>query len=310
MGKTIEVLAPGSVANAGCGFDMLGFAINGLGDRIRLTENHSNTLVINPVKGFPNTIPCDPTQNTAGVAILNMCEVLGVKPGFDLDITKLSPVGSGLGSSASSTTGAVFALNELLGRPFSTKLELLSFALKGESLASGSYHADNVAPSLLGGFLAIRSLEPIDLVSIPIPESLKVILIHPHLEVLTKDARGLIPQMVPLSRVTGQMGNLAAFIMGMVNSDWELLKRSFVDYLAVPYRAHLIPGFYQVQKLAEELGVLGCSISGSGPTVFAILQETQNIEKIAGALQDEFRKVGIESDCFYSGFNREGVISV
>jgi homoserine kinase len=235
---------------------------------------------------------------------------LGIEPGFDLEIEKLSPVGSGLGSSASSTTAAVFALNEILGRPYSSKMDLLNFALKGESLASGSYHADNVAPSLLGGFIAIRSLDPVDLIPIPVPDTFKVILIHPHLEVLTKTARALIPQMIPLNKVTAQMGNLAGFIMGMVSSNTELLKRSFTDYLAVPFRAHLIPAYYEVENIALEMGALGCSISGSGPTVFALLDQTGDSEKIAAAMIAEFSRNGINTDCFYSGFNREGAILI
>jgi len=308
MGKTIEVLSPGSVANVGCGFDMMGFAVNGLGDHLVLTENHTDTLVIKPIKGYANSIPLDPEKNTAGVALMAMCKTLNISPGFNMEIEKKSPVGSGLGSSASSTTAAVFALNELLGRPFSSKMDLLPFALKGESLASGSYHADNVAPSLLGGFLAIRSLDPVDLIEIPIPQGLKVVLIHPHLEVLTKTARSLIPKTVPLKEVTAQMGNLAAFIMGMVNGDNALLKRSFVDYLAVPYRAHLIPGFYEVKKAAEDQGAIGCSISGSGPTVFALLDKNQDSNKIAEAMVNEFKKIGIGTDCFFSEFNRDGVV--
>ena len=308
MGSIIRVSAPGSVANVGCGFDMMGFAVDGLGDHFSIQRNDEKVLRIAPIRGFENKIPTDPTKNTAGMAILEMCQVLGIEPGFDLEIEKKSPVGSGLGSSASSTTAAVFALNEILDRPFSQKEELLKFALKGESIASGSYHADNVAPSLLGGFLAIQSLDPISLVKIPVPKNFKVVLIHPHLEVLTKMARGLVPSMVPLTKVTAQMGNLAAFIMGMVNQDLDLLKKSFGDYLAEPYRAHLIPGFYEVQRAALEAGALGCSISGSGPTVFAILDSDSKSSAVSEAMDNEFRKLGIGSDIFFSGFNTEGVV--
>lgn len=307
MVRSVTVVAPGSVANVGCGFDMMGFAVEGLGDRFTLRENNLGSLRIAPIKGMKNEISCDPAKNTAGVAILEMCQHLKINPGFDVEIEKLSPVGSGLGSSASSTTAAVFALNEILGRPFHNKLDLLPFALKGESLASGSFHADNVAPSLLGGFIAVRSLDPVDLINIPVPATFRVVLIHPHLEVLTKAARGLVPQMVPLTKVTGQMGNLAAFIMGMVNEDVELLKRTFVDYLAEPYRAHLIPGYYAVKHVAMEMGAIGCSISGSGPSVFAIIDSDLDPYQLTVAMQAEFQKVGVQSDRYYSPFNRLGV---
>jgi len=308
MGKIISVQSPGSVANVGCGFDMMGFAVDGLGDRLRIQENLHGYIRIKPIQGYGHSIPCDPEKNTAGVAILEMCQKLSIKPGFDLEIEKLSPVGSGLGSSASSTTAAVFALNELLGNPYKDKMALLPFALKGESLASGSYHADNVAPSLLGGFLAIRSLSPIDLVPIPIPSFLKVLLIHPHLEVLTKTARGLVPQMVSMNEVTAQMGNVSAFIMAMVNGDRALLSRSFGDYLAEPYRAPLIPGYFEVKEMALKMGALGCSISGSGPTVFAILDQETDEEEMAHGMQEAFQRKGIGSDCFFSGFNKEGAV--
>ncbi len=308
MGKTITVLAPGSVANVGSGYDMMGFAVDGLGDRLGLEENHSGKLRIFPSTGFSKEIPTDPAKNTAGVAILEMCQDLHINPGFDIHIEKLSPVGSGLGASAASATGAVFALNELLGKPYAHKEALLPFALKGEAVASGSYHADNVAPSLLGGLLAIRSLDPIEVMSIPIPASFRVILVHPHVEVLTKMARKLVPDTIPIGKVTKQMGNLAAFIVGMVNVDRKLLKNSFFDYLAVPYRAPLIPGFYEVQNIAIELGAIGCSISGSGPTVFAIIESEKDYRIMAEAMKTTFLQFGIESDAFFSGFNTSGVI--
>jgi homoserine kinase len=310
MGETITVLSPGSVANVGCGFDMMGFALNGMGDRFTLGKNPSGKLRIQSISGFSNQISLDPEKNTAGVALLSMCKFLGIDPGFSIDIEKMSPVGSGLGSSASSTTAAVFALNEFLGCPIKEKKDLMPFALQGESLASGCFHADNVAPSLLGGFLVISSLKPLRLISIPIPADLEVILIHPHLEILTKMARGLVPQTVPLTKVTQQMGYLATFIMGMVNSDQNLIRESIEDLLAEPYRAHLIPGYYEVKKKALEMGAVGCSISGSGPTLFALVDKNIDRGKILLAMKQEFKKFGVESDTYLPGFNFTGVVAV
>jgi homoserine kinase len=310
MGETINVFAPATVANVGCGFDILGFAVEKLGDRLSIKKNMNGKLLIDRISGYANTISTDPKKNTAGVAILEMCKVLEISPGFTIQIEKLSPIGSGLGSSASSATAAVFALNILLGNPFPNRMDLLPFALAGEATSSGSFHADNVTPSLLGGFLAILSVKPLQVIQIPIPKGLKIILIHPYLEVLTKEARALIPKMVPLEKVTHQMENLIGFIMGMVNQDYSLMNKSFFDHLAVPFRAPLIPGFYEVQKAALDHGAIVCSISGSGPTVFALTSAENNFEKISSAMKSEFLRFGVESECFYSGFNMEGAIQI
>ncbi len=310
MGKTIKVAAPGSVANVGVGFDMLGFAVDGLGDYLTIQEHSLEGLLIESIKGHKNTIPKDPHKNTAGVAILEMCSFLGVKPNYQITIEKRSPVGSGLGSSASSAVAAVFALNEILDSPFKEKHQLLPFAIQGEAMASGAIHADNVAPSLLGGLIAIRSLYPLDWITIPMLVEFQIVLICPHLEILTKSARNLIPKMIPLDDVTRQMGNLSALIIGMVEGNLPLLKRSFTDYLAVPYRSHLIPGYEEVCEAALSLGAIGCSIAGSGPSIFALIPGFQDSKRIAEGMKSAFHKQGLESDIFLTSINKSGAILV
>ncbi len=299
-------MSPATVANVGSGFDMMGFAVDGLGDRMILRTNHSESVTISLITGDGGKISRLADNNTAGVAILHFMKYLEIRKGVDLEIHKLSPVGSGLGSSASSAAAAVYGLNELLGRPVLNPSELIPFALEGEKLASGGIHADNIAPAMLGGMLVVRSVEPLDLVQIPVPLTLRTVLIHPDLQILTKTARNLIPLSVSLHDTVAQMANVAGFIMGMVKNDMALLGRSFDDLLAEPYRAPLIKGYAQVKKAALDQGAIGCSISGSGPTVFAFASSDEDAKRIAAAMVAAFLKNGVSSTSYISGINHRG----
>ena len=306
MVQSIEVIAPATVANVGAGFDMMGFAVNHLGDKMILRLNSSDKITISKIEGDDGLISRIPEKNTAGVALIHFMNYLGIKQGVDLEIYKISPIGSGLGSSASSATAAVYGLNELLNKPIKNKQELIPFALEGERLASGGIHADNIAPAMLGGMLLIREVEPLDLIQLPVPAELRTVLIHPNLQILTKDARNLIPKNIAINETVSQMANVGGFIMGLVNNDFALMGRSFKDYLAEPFRAPLITGYHNVKQAALRLGAIGCSISGSGPTVFAFCKNEKEASAIAEVMLESFKSHGVAAQSYISSINNVG----
>ncbi len=279
---TVKVFAPASVANVGPGYDTFGFAIEKLGDIITVTKREDQLLRILPTIGAE--LPTDPIKNVAGVAILALLKALGTTPGFDIQIEKMFRPGSGLGSSASSAAGAVFAVNELLGRPFSLH-QLLSFALKGEALASKCYHADNVAPSLLGGFQAVRSYHPLDLFNIPHLDDLFVLIIFPSIQIKTVVAKGLLPKKLSIEDAREQWGNVAALIHALHTKDYQLLSKAITDRIAEPVRRTLIPEYQTVKKIAGENGSVGFNISGSGPSMFALFTDEDNAQDCSKAIK-------------------------
>lgn len=305
--KSITVFAPASVANISCGFDIMGFALENEGDKVTVEINDSaDTGIIQIIGKYAEGIPRERNRNTAGVALDSLLKVVG-KEGLNVRITieKNLPPGSGMGSSASSAAASVYALNRLLGNPFTTK-ELIPFAMEGERLSCGTAHADNVAPSLLGGFVLIRSYDPLDIVTVTPPDGLKCVVIHPHIEVRTSDARRVLRKEFPLNVVTRQSANSAALILGMITGDYNLIGRSMNDLLAEPRRTLLIPGFAEAKKSAIDSGAIGCGISGSGPSVFAFCNDAYSAEKIAGAMQKAFMEAGLDSDKIISSLNAPG----
>ena len=301
-----EVFAPASIGNAAVGFDVMGLALDKPGDAISIRHSDKAGLRIVRITGDGGKLSMDPQRNTAGVAALRLLEHLGeTGRGIDMELHKRMPVGSGLGSSAASAVAGAFAINELLGRPLEKK-ELLPFALQGEFLASGGMHADNVAPCLLGGFLLIRDHSTLDIQRLPIPAGMHATVIYPHVEVLTKEARSILSPTVPLRNFVEQNANLGAFIIGMYNSDAELLKRSLQDVVIEPQRARLIPHFYEVKEAALNAGALGCSISGSGPSIFALSMDRHTAEAIGEAMQQAYAGTGIENEVFISSINQQG----
>lgn len=304
--KGIKVFAPASVANVACGFDILGFALEHPGDEIIVKYSNTPGLKITTITGTKKKLPLDIKSNTAGVAGLKVLEALGeTSIGIDMEVHKKMPFGSGLGSSAASAVGGAMAINELLGRPFE-KRDLLPFAIEGESIASGSIHADNVAPSLLGGFTLVRDSITCDVIRIPVPKGFFATVIYPKVEVLTKEARAMLKKEVELKLSIQQSANMGAFIMGMVNSDFDLISRSLKDIIIEPQRAPLIPHFYDVKKAALDEGVLGCSISGSGPSIFALSNNSLTAERAGKAMQQIFKENKIETELFISPINTEG----
>jgi homoserine kinase len=241
------------------------------------------------------------------VPILKFLEKIKSKQGFDIKLHKKMPLGSGLGSSSASSVAGVYAANLLLGEPLK-KQELLPFAMEGERVACGSAHADNVAPALLGGFVLVRSYRPLDVVKIPTPASLFATIIHPHIEVRTKDARSILRNDLSLHDAIVQWGNVAGLITGLLMSDYGLISRSMHDVVAEPYRSALIPGYYEVKQAALDAGALGAGISGSGPSVFALSKDENKAQYIAQKMSNEFTKINIDNDIFVSKINTQGPI--
>lgn len=301
----VRVFAPATVANVASGFDILGFAINEPGDEVVARASDVPGVRITRIDGDGGKLPYDEHLNTAGVAALQLLLHVGCDRGIEIELHKHSPLGSGLGSSASSGVAGVVAANELLGRPLARR-DLLPFAMEGERVACGAAHADNVAPALLGGFVLIRSYNPLDVVSIPAPSDLYCTVVHPHVEIRTEDARRILKSRVPLRDAVVQWGNTAGLIAGLMSSDYDLIGRSIQDVIVEPMRSVLIPGFAQVKDAARGAGALGCSISGSGPTIFALSKGRETADRAGAAMGSVYRAIGIGFDIHVSAINREG----
>jgi len=257
--------------------------------------------------GGDGSIPLDAARNTAGVSVLRLLERLGSRAGIELELRKNMPLGSGLGSSAASAVAAVVAANELLGRPFERQ-ELLPFAMEAERVACGAAHADNVAPALLGGFLLIRSYDPLDIVQIPTPDELVCTLVHPQIEIRTEDARRILKTKIMLHDAVVQWGNTAGLIAGLLKNDYGLIGRSLTDVIVEPARAILIPCFHDAKEAAIEAGALGGSISGSGPSMFVLSRGRETAEAAGRAMVDVYRSAGIGCEVYVSRINHRGAV--
>ena len=302
----LKVFAPASVANMACGYDILGFALEKPGDEVFVKLSDKPGLRITKITG--GKLPYEVEKNTAGFAALKLLENLGeTGRGFEMEIHKKMPFGSGLGSSAASAAAAVMAINEILYRPLE-KRELLPFAVLGEQIADGAYHADNVAPSLLGGIIFIRDNETLDVHRLPAIKGLHAAVIHPKIEVLTRDSRAILKEHVTLKQMIKQTGSIGGFVTGCYTGNLDLIQRSLTDVVIEPQRAQLIPGFYKAKEAALKEGALGCSISGAGPSIFALCANNLIAEQAGAALQKVFTDQKIESDLFISPINQEGAI--
>ena len=305
----VKVFAPASVANVAVGFDILGFALYQPGDEIIARRTEEPGVRIRQITGTgKKKLPLEAELNTAGYAALQLLKAQGIEDwGVELEVHKKMPFGSGLGSSAASAAGAVVAVNALLPQPLD-RLSLLPYAVLGEQIADGAYHADNVAPSLLGGMILVRSNETLDVHRLPVPPNFYAAVVYPEVEILTKDARQVLQPTVSLAATIAQTGNLAGFITGLFTNDLELIGRSLTDHVVEPQRARLIPHFYEVKGAALEQGALGCSISGAGPSIFALTAELQQAQRAGHAMQAVFARNGIESHLFVSPINQDGVV--
>ena len=305
MKTEIRVFAPASVANVACGFDILGFAIDQPGDEVRMRLKSEPGVRITRIVGDEGLLPLDPARNTVSVPVLALLKTLKSNQGFEIELTKKMPLGSGLGSSAASAVAGVFAANVLLGSPLK-KTQLLEYALEGERIACGSAHADNVAPALLGGFTLVRSYHPLDVVQIPTPDALYCTILHPQIEIRTEDARKILRKQIPFKDAVTQWGNIAGLIAGLMNSDYELIRRSLQDVIIEPVRAILIPRFQEIKQAAIAAGALGCSISGSGPSLFALSSSKETAEAVGRAMTSEMATLKIGSEVYVSKINKVG----
>ncbi len=303
----IAVYAPATVSNVACGFDVLGFALDEPGDVVAAEGNDASGVSIAAVYGDGGRLPTDVDRNTAGAAAQALLDRLDMTRGVVLTVHKGVPLASGVGSSGASAVAAVVATNELLGRPAPLDV-LLECAMVGERVAAGAAHPDNVAPALYGGFVLARSAAPPDIVRLPVPAGLVCVVLHPRLEVETGAARALLGETVPLRDAVRQWGNLGGLIAGLFLNDLALLSRSLEDAIAEPKRAALVPGFHAVKRAALQAGALGCSLSGSGPSLFALCASIERAQRVGEALQTSFAANGggIEADLWVSSVGRQG----
>ncbi len=285
----IAVFAPGSVSNVACGFDVLGFALEEPGDIVVATPHPEIGVAITAIHGDGGRLPLDPRRNTASAAVAALLHRLETTRGVTLTIHKGLPLASGVGSSGASAVAAVVAVNELLGRPAPMDL-LLECAMAGEKAGCGASHPDNVAPSLFGGFILARSAEPPDIVRLPVPAGLACAVLHPHIEIETGAARQLLGEQVSLKDATRQWANVGGLVAALYSNDLALLSRSLVDFIAEPRRAGLVPGFGEVKAAAISAGALGCSLSGSGPSIFALAESTDAAQAAGAAMQAAFSR--------------------
>lgn len=301
--KRVKVHAPGTVANLVCGFDILGLCLNEPNDLMEVTLLDEKKIIIHSADGYP--LPSDPALNTAGAPLIEMISELDKNIGFEVTIHKKIKPGSGIGSSAASAAGAVVAANHLLGNIYSNE-DLVRFAMFGEKVATGVKHADNIAPCIYGGVTLIRSIFPLDIVAIPAP-SLFVTVVHPQIEVKTKDARQILRKEVLLKDAIKQWGNIAGLVAGFMSNDLDLIGRSLEDVIIEPVRSILIPGFDEVKQKCKAAGALGGGISGSGPSIFMLSKD----ENIANAVQLEmnnvYERIGLAYHSYVTTINMEGV---
>jgi len=312
--RSVTVFAPATVANVGSAFDVLGFAVAAPGDTVTVRRSDKPGVTIAKITGDNGALSKDPSKNTAGVSVLALLKHLESLNrdtfgtfGIEIFLTKGLPIGSGLGSSSASTVAAVVAANELCGAPLSRE-QLLPFAMEGERIACGAAHADNVAPALLGGFVLIRSYDPLDVVHLPTPSHTWVTVISPSLELKTQDARKVLKRSVSLESAISQWGNVAALVAGIYKNDVGLMGRALEDRIVEPERAQLIPGYAAAKKAALAAGAAGCSISGSGPSVFAFTDSEDAAHRVGAAMREAFAALEISSIPYVSQINSSGAV--
>lgn len=303
MAKSFKAFAPATVANVAVGYDLLGFSFGHIGDTVTVTKIDTPTVRIKSISGVVTNLPLEAANNTAGIVLIELIKKYKLDFGFEIEIQKGIPLGSGMGGSAASAVGSLVAANQHLLSPLS-QMELLELALEGEKLASGVAHADNAAPCLLGGLNLVRSLSPLEIISLPAPEEIKVIVIHPEIRVETKMARSLLGDNLPLKEFVAQSANLAGFMAGLYTKDFNLIKNSLNDVLIEPRRKILVTGFDECKNEVLKLGALGCSLSGSGPSLFAMT--LKNEEQIKNAMQSVFAKNNIEAQAWIGNISKDG----
>jgi len=302
--KEIKVFAPATVANLSCGYDVLGVCLTHIGDEIVIKKIAKKGITISEMEGF--NLPIEVEKNAAGVAALALLKEANISYGFDLKIIKKVKPGSGIGSSASSAAGAVFGINYLLGNLFS-KTDLIKFAMEGERIACGSPIADNVSPAIFGGFTLVKQTQPLQVLSLPTPKDLYMVILHPQIEIKTEDSRALLPKKIFLTDAVKQWANVGSFVSALYESDYKLIADSLHDVIVEPHRAQLIPFFNEVQKLAIKSGSLACGISGSGPSIYALCKGIDSANKVSENLRTFYKSTSVEFHIFTTKINPQGV---
>ncbi|HDZ40757.1 MAG TPA: homoserine kinase [Bacteroidetes bacterium] len=305
--KKIRIFAPATVSNVGSGFDIMGFAIEGTGDTIEMELRNDSLFIIENSTGV--ALPGDPEENVITPVIKALQKELGIDVGVTIRfINKIKP-GSGIGSSAASSVAVAYGFNRLLGKPL-IKKELIRYAMEGERMVSGTGHADNIAPCMLGGFVLIRSYRPLDIIEIPYPRSIYGSVVLPDISIMTSVGRSVIQKSHSLKKTITQTGNAAGLVAGLIMGDFELIGRSMVDVIAEPKRKNMIPGFDEVRQAAMDAGALGCNISGSGPAVFALSKDAATARKAGNAMVRAFNKNKLGCKLFLSPISKRGVSEI
>ena len=300
----IKVFSPASIANLSCGYDILGVCLDNIGDEITVRKTKKKGVVIKKVSG--QKLSTDISLNVAGVSATALLNETKVNCGFEIEIHKGIKPGSGIGSSAASSAGSVFAINKLIGEPYTNK-ELIKFAMYGEMAASGSKHADNVAAVLLGGFTFVRNSIENDYFKLNTPIEIAFTVIHPKIELKTKDSRAVVKDKVLLKNMVEQTANLGAFISGLYTEDYDLIGRSLKDVIIEPLRSVLIPKFEKIKSVSINSGALGCGISGSGPSVFAMCKGVTTAINVGNAMKKIYDKLDLDYDVHISCVNDIGI---
>jgi homoserine kinase len=305
MDTDVTVFAPASMGNVAVGYDLLGSALDCVGDSVTVRRLEEPVVRIGEITGRVTDLPTDPTENTATVALLHLQEAEDLSVGFEVSLDKGIPLGSGLGGSAASAVGAVVAAARLLPGTW-TPDDLLPHALAGEAVASGDIHPDNVAPCLYGGLVLTREVDPPDVVPVPVPDPIRCVLVHPDQVINTRDARACLPETVPLKESVRQTAHLGAFVAGCYRGDLDLIGRSLRDWIVEPHRAALVPGFGDVQAAARKAGALGCSFSGAGPTLFAWCDGAADAAAVRDAMTAAFARHDVATEAWISTIPDQG----
>ena len=306
--SSVSVFAPATVANVAAGFDVLGFALEGVGDRVTLVRDDTvQGLRIDAIDGVVRDLPTDPSRNTASVAAQSLLEASGTAGGFRLTIHKGIALGSGMGGSAASAVAGALAANRMLERPRG-RAALLAHAVAGEAVASGAPHADNAAPCLYGGLTAVVGTDPPQVVALPVPDAVRFVLVRPKLRLDTREARAALPASVPLTRHVEQSKRLAGFLAGCFGNDLQLIGRSMEDLIAAPARAGLIPGYERARRAALSSGALGFGIAGAGPSVFAWVVSENEAGRVERVVRDVFAELDLETEAWSGPIGRRGAL--
>ena len=300
----IKIFSPASVSNLCCGFDVLGFSIDGIGDELRITKSTNKGVNIKEIKGY--NVPLENNKNTASVAAQALLDHLKINEGFDIEINKKIKPGSGIGSSAASAVGAVYGINKLLGNPLKHE-ELLKFAMKGEFISSKTAPADNVASALYGGTILVNNRENYNVIKLPVPKSLYAIIHHPLIEIKTSDSRGVLPKSIDLKIASDQLSALGGFIHSLHTQDFDLMKISLKDYLVEQFRSNYVPAFNEVKTIADLNNTICCSISGSGPSIFTLVNSLNDAKRLKLVFDEIYKDKKLEFNSYITSLNSKGV---